>query len=118
MIRPKTIVIDIDGVIVKHHGNLSNQIVSKAELLPGVLEKFNEWNTKSYHIVLMTGRKESMRSLTEKMLSDFGLFYDVLVMGVTSGVRVIINDLKQDSFEPTAIALAVERNKGLAGCEI
>lgn len=119
MNRPKTLVVDIDGVIVKHNGNLSNQIVKPIELLPGVLEKFNEWNTQGYYIVLLTGRKESMRDFTEKTLTDLGIFYDQLVMGVTGGDRVLINDAKANSDRPTAFAITIERNKGLLDiCDI
>lgn len=113
MDRPKTLLLDIDGVLVKHHGNLSEQILQSPVLLPGVLDKINEWNAKNYYIILITGRKESMRSQTERMLSQLGVFYDQLIMGVTNGQRVIINDLKPNSNEPTALAITVERNQGL-----
>lgn len=111
--RPKTLIVDIDGVIVRHNGNLSTQITVSPTLLPGSLDKLNEWNAKNYYIILLTGRKESMRAQTERDLSALGVFYDQLVMGVTNGQRVIINDLKTDSQEPTALAINLERNKGM-----
>ena len=40
----------------------------------------------------MTARKESARIKTEEDLQKLGIPYDKLVMGVTSGKRVIIND--------------------------
>lgn len=116
--RPKTIVLDIDGVIFFHHGTLSDQATCHMTLLPGVIEKLNEWDKKGYHIVLMTGRRESMRSITEDALTKAGVFYDQLVMGVTGGTRVLINDLKADSEEPTAVAVNVKRNVGMDGIYI
>lgn len=112
--RPKTVIIDIDGVLLKHHGNLSRQVTEEPVLLPGVLERLNEWDAKGYYLVLMTGRKESLRRETELTLTELGVFYDQLVMGVTGGTRILVNDLKTDSDEPTAVAVNLERNKGVA----
>ena len=75
--RPKTIICDIDGTLVKHQLPWKNTSSSqKLELLPGTIEKFSEWDAKGYNIILMTGRKESLRVNTEKQLSDIGVFYD------------------------------------------
>ena len=91
--RPKTIICDIDGTLVKHELPWKNTSASqKLELLPGTVEKFSEWDSKGYNIILMTGRKESLRVNTEKQLSDIGIFYDKLIMGVGGGPRIIINE--------------------------
>ena len=75
--RPKTIFCDIDGTLVKH---ASPSIVAKPnykmELLDGTLEKLLEWDKKGYYIILTTGRKESLRDITKKQLSEVGIFYD------------------------------------------
>ena len=109
---PKTIICDIDGCILKHKGNLINSNLEDAELLPGVKEKFDEWDKKSYKIIFLTGRKESMREVTEKQLKSFGLFWDVLVMGATRGERILINDLKPGNENNTATAINMIRNQG------
>lgn len=111
--RPKTIIIDIDGTILHHFGSLSGQIDNPAKILDGVKEAFDEWDRKGYRIILLTGRKESMRETTEQVLRNCGLFYDQLVMGVGGGVRILINDLKPDSTQEMAIGINVERNKGI-----
>ena len=116
--RPKTIFCDVDGTLIHHYGDLMLQISNKAKLLPGVLEKFNEWDKKGYNLILTTGRRESMRELTERQLKECGLFWDQLIMGVGGGHRVIINDLKSGGTEPTAIAVNVERNVGMSHLEI
>ena len=113
----KTVFIDIDGTVLKHNGDLSTQINSDCSVLNGVIEKFNEWNRKGYHIVLTTGRKECMRELTQRQLQKFGLFYDQLVMGLPRGQRVLINDTKPD-MESTAVAFTVKRNKGILDIDI
>lgn len=114
----KTIFIDIDGVLVKHHGNLSKQIIEETEILPGVLNKLNKWESEGHKIILTTGRKESMRNLTENQLLKFGIFYDQLIMGLPRGERIIINDRKPDSYMRTASAIEIDRNIGLEKVEI
>lgn len=111
--RPKTIICDIDGTLVKHEIPSSNtQLNKKLELLPGTVEKLSEWDAKGYNIILITGRRESMREATEKQLSEIGIFYDQLVMGIGGGPRILINDNKPDGKE-VASAINIERNKGI-----
>jgi hypothetical protein len=50
-------------------------------------------------------------------LSDIGIFYDKLIMGVGGGPRIIINDNKPDGRE-TAFAYSLERNKGISSLDI
>ena len=90
--KPKTIVCDLDGTILKHVHRYSDIKDSEPVLNPGVIEKFNEWDSFGHFIILMTARKESARIKTEEDLQKLGIPYDKLVMGVTSGKRVIIND--------------------------
>lgn len=115
--RPKTIICDIDGTILKHHGNLTKQFTTPPELLPGTIEKLNEWDRKGHQIILLTGRKESMRKMTEEQLANLGIFYDKLVMGVTSGERILINDEKPTG-EKTAFAVSIKRNLGIKDIDV
>lgn len=118
MIRPKTIICDIDGCILRHQGDLSSALMNQSLLLRGVQAKFNEWDTQGYHIVLFTGRRESARKRTEKVLHSLGLFWDHLIMGIGSGQRVLINDLKPNDTTPTAVAFNLVRNEGLDSVDI
>lgn len=116
--RPKTIICDIDGTIVKHELPYKNTSSSKKlELLPGTIEKFSEWDAKGYNIILMTGRKESLRLNTEKQLAEVGIFYDKLIMGVGGGPRIIINDNKPDGTQ-TAFSCSLSRNEGISKLDI
>jgi histidinol phosphatase-like enzyme len=109
----KTIFIDIDGTLVKHQGNMSNMFLCDMEILPGVLEKLNEWDAKGYKIILTTGRKECLRKLTKKQLLKNGIFYDQLIMGLTRGERILINDIKPNNDMITASAIQINRDEGL-----
>jgi len=114
----KTLFIDIDGSIIKHKGNLSEMFLKDIEVLPGVLEKFNEWDAKGYKIILTTGRKECLRKITEDQLLKNGIFFDQLVMGLTRGERVLINDIKPNNDMSVATAIQINRNEGLKNIEI
>ena len=85
----------------------------KLEVLDGVHEKLREWDTKGYHIVITTGRKESARESTTKQLQRAGIVYDQLIMGFGGGDRILINDRKPNSDRDTEYAINLERNKGL-----
>jgi FMN phosphatase YigB (HAD superfamily) len=111
--RPKTIICDIDGTLVKHELPTSNTSINKKlELLHGTIEKLSEWDAKGYNIILITGRRESMRKSTEYQLSELGIIYDQLIMGIGGGHRILINDNKPDGKE-VAFAYNIERNKGI-----
>lgn len=111
--RPKTIFCDIDGTLLKHQGDLSKISTSGPQLLDGTIEKLVEWDSKGYNIILVTGRRESLRKKTVECLEEMGIFYDKLIMGLGGGTRVLINDLKPSSESPTAVAINIPRNKGV-----
>ena len=118
MNRPKTIFLDIDGTLVRHLGGLEKQVTQHLSLLPGTLEKLSEWDKKGYNIILTTGRRESSRKITEFQLEELGIFYDQLIMGIGGGTRVLINDLKPDKPDFTAIAINLKRNTGIGDIDI
>lgn len=111
---PRTIICDIDGTLVKHGSPAEVSKPSyKMELLPGTIEKILEWEKKGYNIILLTGRRESTRKVTEKQLSEAGITYDQLVMGVGGGDRILINDKKLNIEDDTAFSICVDRDKGV-----
>lgn len=110
--KPSTIFCDIDGTILKHVHVFSDINKLKTELNPGVIEKFNEWDSIGHKIILVTARKESARAMTEKQLSDMGISWDYLLMGVTSGRRILINDKLLESDPNRALAINTITNNG------
>ena len=113
MERPKCVFLDIDGTLINHSGIISEQILKTQQLLQETLETLGEWDKKGYIIILTTGRKEGQREITKKQLSELGIIYDQLVMGIGGGTRVLINDRKPNSLSDTAIAINLERNTGI-----
>lgn len=113
-IRPKTIFCDIDGTLWKHVGPVTDQAVTdKYEILPNTKQAIDLWDKLGYKIILTTGRKESLRNLTEKQLLEIGIVYDQLIMGLGGGDRILINDRKPNGMKNTAYAINVIRNKGI-----
>jgi hydroxymethylpyrimidine pyrophosphatase-like HAD family hydrolase len=114
----KTIICDIDGTLLHHHGDCERQTSLVPSVLEGTLSKLIEWDRKGYNIILITGRRESARNKTVQQLESAGIFYDKLIMGVGGGCRVLINDLKPSSENATAIAINLERNKGISNVDV
>jgi len=114
----KTVFCDIDGCILKHHGNMTAILTNPCKLLPGVREAFKRWGYKGYTIVLTTGRPESLRSFTNQQLHDTGLFFHSLIMGLPKGQRVVINDMKAKTIAETAACVNLPRNKGMEHVDI
>ena len=117
--RPVTIFCDIDGTLVTHSKPTDSQRPThKLNLLEGTIEKILEWDKLGYNIILTTGRKESLRKITEQQLAEVGIIYDQLIMGIGGGKRYIINDKKPYNTEDYAFAINLERNKGIKNIEI
>jgi len=110
--KPKTIFCDLDGTVLKHCHKFSDLNQIKPETLPGVNDKFNEWDSKGYKIILTTARKESAREMTENHLKSLGLCWDHLIMGVSSGVRVLINDKLKDEDKDRSISINLITDSG------
>ena len=81
-------------------------------LLPETLDVLKEWEKKGYRLILVTGRKESHRGQLERQLRNAGIFWDKLIMGLTNGPRVIVNDVKVGG-EDRALGFNVQRNMGI-----
>jgi len=110
----KTIFIDIDGTILEHPVTLANVLSTdyKPKVLPGVIDKFEEWSYNGHCIVLVTARPETLRDLTEKQLRNAGIFYHKLIMDLPHGNRYLINDAKPHC-DKTAIGFTVQRDAGI-----
>lgn len=103
----KTWIIDLDGTIFLHNGYLHGRDV----LLPGVKEFFDNIPRNDI-IILITARKEMFREITESSLLESGIRFDMLIMGLPTGERILINDTKPTGLK-TSYAVNLTRNEGL-----
>lgn len=115
--KPKTIICDIDGTILKHAHVFSDLMWGDPELNPGVRDKLNEWDSLGHTIILMTARKESARDMTERQLEDLGVMWDHLIMGVTSGKRILINDKLQPEDPDRSLSVNVITDSGFTNTD-
>lgn len=110
--KPRTLFIDIDGTIFKHHTTLAEIERRPSELLPGSKEYIDRHYEAGDMIVLTTARPDYMFALTIQQLSKHQIKYHKLVMGLTSGYRLLINDSKGENHN-TCGAVCVTRDKGI-----
>ena len=90
----KTLIIDIDGTLTKYMDGGHKAVIDNAhELLPGVFHRMKKWEAQGHHIILITGRRESVRERTESELRRLGIPFDVLLMGYADSGRILINDV-------------------------
>jgi len=90
----KTIICDIDGTITEYMGGGHTAIIeNEHQILPGVRERFREWECAGHRIILITGRRESVRERTESELRRLGIPFDTLLMGHADSGRILINDI-------------------------
>jgi hydroxymethylpyrimidine pyrophosphatase-like HAD family hydrolase len=118
MASPKTIFCDIDGTLIEHKQDIIKNIYEDPVILPNTIENIKLWDKFNYKIILITGRKESTRRQTEQQLSKLGIVYDQLIMGITNGDRIIINDKKLNGINNTCFAINLVRNNGLKSIDI
>lgn len=114
----KTFIIDIDGCILKRSKEVYENAKLSPTALPGSREKIIEWERQGHMIILLTSRRESFRSVTQRQLEIWRIPYDLLIMGANQGERILINDKKPDSDQRVATAIEIERNKGLCLVEV
>jgi len=88
----KTIICDIDGTIVQYFKDTKGVIKKGHIPLPGVIEKINEWENMGHKIILISGRRENLRDITEKALTNLGIPFDMLILGCADSGRILIND--------------------------
>jgi len=108
----KTIICDIDGTIFKYPKRSIDEMIGECPtLLPGVKQWFDKWEKRGDNIILITGRRESLRERTEAVLYQAGIPYDVLLMGYCDEGRILINDVGSRG-QQKAWAHSLERDAG------
>lgn len=108
----KTIFSDIDGTLIEQvrFEDLDANVVN---VLPGVVEKMNEWYEAGHYIVLTTARPDYLRLITTLQMQKAGIRFHQLVMGIGREERILINNnSKGEPENARAMAVAVGRDAG------
>ena len=79
------------------------------EDLPGVVDHLNKWEQEGHRIILITGRRESLREMTEISLKKLAIPFDLLLMGYADTGRILIND---EGSKVKAHAVSLKRDEG------
>jgi len=109
--KNNTYFIDLDGTIFTHAHRYSN-LKNSAKLLPGVKETLDELDSRGDTIILVSARKEGARKFTEQILDEHLIPYDQLILGVSQGCRIVVNDILTPNCLPRARAVNVQVDKG------
>ena len=113
--KSTTFFLDIDGCLLNHRGHWEGMMDMEPEVLPGVLDKLNEWKANGDMVIITTARPEATRAVTMAQLHHVGIYYKVhyrdLLMEIHAGKRIVVNDAKPDMPE-TAGHVVLERNSG------
>lgn len=112
----KTYFLDVDGTIVPHKTlEELDAATTNAECLdyplPGVKELWGTF-TPDDIIIITTARSERHRRFTEMFFQKYGLRYNLMLMDLPNGPRILINDTPYIFFQK-AIAVNVMRNGGV-----
>mgnify|MGYP003139419776 CR=1 FL=1 len=121
----KTWFVDIDGTFLKHHSNFTlNDLVKEKDShlketpIPNSIN-FLKNIPKEDVIIITTARLSCHKKHTVKVLENLGIRYDHILFDITSGPRVVINDIKPPGVvgnkEPITTAYAVNliRDEGV-----
>jgi hypothetical protein len=103
---------DIDGTILKYR-KFETYESSKAEGIKSTIEYLDKASVEGHMIILTTARPEYLRMHTEIELYENEVPYHRLIMGIERGPRYLINDMDPNKPGERAIAINLERDKGI-----
>jgi hydroxymethylpyrimidine pyrophosphatase-like HAD family hydrolase len=110
-----TFFIDFDGTLVKHESIPDYD--KKPELIVDV-ESLHKLRSNGHRIVITTARSVSKINSMKNILKSLNIPYDDIVMGCSSGPRVLVNDIKpKKPFLQTARAVNISRDSGWSANE-
>lgn len=111
-IKKKTYFVDIDGTIFVYR-KFETYKNSPAQVIKSTKQFLQQVQDDGHMIILTTARPEEMRDHTIHELYLNNIPYDRLIMGIERGPRYLINDLSPKEPGDRAIAINLERDKGI-----
>jgi hydroxymethylpyrimidine pyrophosphatase-like HAD family hydrolase len=105
---PRTWFIDFDGTLVTQRSHM----MLTDTILEGTKAFFKEVVDKMDYVIITTARTCDHKSRIERFLESHGLRFDLVICGLTTGARMLVNDTKPDG-SLTAYAFNLERDEGI-----
>ena len=112
MTKKNTYFVDIDGTIFVYR-KFETYESSEAQVIKSTKQYLQQVKDEGHMIILTTARPEYLRDHTVYELSKNNIPYDRLIMGIERGPRYLINDLSPKEPGDRAIAINLERDKGI-----
>lgn len=112
MSKKNTYFVDIDGTIFVYREFETYQ-TNEAKVIRSTKQFLQQKQDEGHYIVLTTARPNHLRLHTEYELEVNNIPYDQLVMGIERGPRYLINDLSPHEPGERAIAINLQRDKGI-----
>jgi len=112
MEKKNTYFVDIDGTIFVYR-KFETYESSEAQVIKSTKQYLQQVKDEGHMIILTTARPENLREHTVYELSKNNIPYDRLIMGIERGPRYLINDLSPKEPGDRAIAINLERDKGV-----
>lgn len=110
----KTFIFDIDGVLFHHDKGFHSEKSSYTypiKPIPENIDLLKKEYEKGSCIIIMSARVESERDNINKQLNNLEVKFHQLILGVSGGTRILINDNKPNNENlKTAIAIQSNRN--------
>lgn len=106
--QPKTWFLDFDGTLVFQKSHLSDDDF----ILSTTKEFFNNIVNKNDFVIITTGRDISHKRRIENFLNKNNIKFDLVLCGLPTGARILINDKKPDG-SLTAYGYNLDRDKGI-----
>jgi hypothetical protein len=104
----KTWFIDFDGTLVLQKSHLSEEDY----ILPGTLDFFKDIVKENDFVVITTARGEDHKNRIQEFLLKNKIKYNMIICGLPTGPRVVINDKKPDG-TLTAYSVNLTRDIGI-----
>lgn len=111
----KTWIFDIDGVVFPHNGYLHLSDTEWERALPGFREFFERIDGDDF-IIFVTSRSVEYADLTYRSLLKNGIRHDLVIFGLPTGARILINDRKPDG-KITAFSFNLERDNFISAIQ-
>lgn len=107
-----TVFCDLDGTLVLHEAipKYSKPLI----LTEGAAEFLEELKENEYELVICTARSQADEEKIKKALLEANIYFSKLICGLSSGIRLLINDSKPKTVNSQmAKSFQITRNGGL-----
>lgn len=109
----KTWFIDFDGTLVHHKSHMKDEDY----ILDDTKTFFKTKVEENDYVIITTARGHDHKERIENFLSKHDIKFNLVLCGLPSGARILINDIKPDGMI-TAYSYNLERDKGILSVDM